>query len=241
MILERKYTIGIRDVGLSNLITNRGILNLLEDIACLHSDMAGYGVNQIPQTHLSWVLLHWKVSILKRVTYGDTITIKTWARCANKFFTLRDFQVLDEQGNLVCIATSKWTLINTETSGINRITSDIIDCYHPEEKSVFNESDIVKLKEPQLPEFPNYTFTVQRRDIDVNNHMHNLYYLDYSYEALPQEVYEKPESNQFEIMYKSGAKLGNEVNCFYTIQDDNQYVVMKSAKENQLHAIIKLY
>ena len=34
-------------------------------------------------------------------------------------------------------------------------------------------------------------YTVKRRDIDLNFHMHNLYYLDLAYEVLPEEVYEQ--------------------------------------------------
>ena len=36
---------------------------------------------------------------------------------------------------------------------------------------------------------------LQWKHIDFNNHMHNLYYLLYAYEALPSEVYEKGELN----------------------------------------------
>ena len=46
--IEREYKVDIRHIGTSNLITNYGILCLLEDIATVHSDIAGYGIAQIP-------------------------------------------------------------------------------------------------------------------------------------------------------------------------------------------------
>ena len=55
---------------------------------------------------------------------------------------------------------------------------------------VFDKIEIAKLKEPSNVEH-TFSFNVLRRDIDFNNHMHNLYYLLYSYEAIPKEVYEK--------------------------------------------------
>ncbi len=239
-MFEKKYTIEVQNVGASNLLSNKGILSLLENIACLHSDMVGFGMNQIEKTHLSWVLLHWKVKVFKRVSYGSTVTIKTWARYANSFFTLRDFEIYDEENHLICIASSKWTLVNTQTSSITRITKDIISGYEPEEKSVFEEKDIAKLKVPEISGEPSFLFSILRRDIDVNHHMHNLYYLDYSYEALPEDIYEGPEANYFEIMYKTGAKLGDIVSCFYIKKEDSHFIVMKSAKEGQLHALVKL-
>lgn len=246
MIMEKKYFVDVPNVDSSNFISNKGILSLFENIACLHSDIAGYGMNQIEKTHLTWILLNWKVRVLKRVVYGSTVTVKTWAKISTSFFTLRDFEMYDESGNLLCIASSKWTLVNAMDGKILRITPEIINTYSPEDdKSVFGESDIQKLKEPEELKqsehsiAPNYTFSVQRRDIDINKHMHNIYYLDYALEALPQDVYDNLNCNEFEIMYKSGIKFGDIVNCFYVKYSDAHFVVMKNAKDDKLHAIIK--
>lgn len=245
-IIERKYAVSVKDVGVFNFITNKGILKLLEDIGCLHSEIAGFGINQMEQTHLSWVLLQWKVKVLKRAIYNETIIVKTWAREANRCFTYRDFEIYDEKGNLLCIASSKWALVSTDEGKMVRITPKIMDAYEPEcNKFVFEEPDIAKLKEPEAlldgSLQPNYCFTVLRRDIDINHHMHNLYYLDYALESLPQEVYEIPETNEFEIMYKSGAKLGDVIDCFYVKEPDAHIVVMKNAIDSRLHTIVKLF
>ena len=139
--------------------------------------------------------------------------------------------------NLICIASSKWTLVNSDTKTLTKITKEIELSYEPEDKLVFDKLEIAKLKEPSNSEH-TFSFNVLRRDIDFNNHMHNLYYLLYAYEALPSEVYEKGELNNFEIMYKSGSMLGDKVDCYYSYENDAHYVVMKT--DNKLHAIIKL-
>lgn len=238
-ILEKKYMVDLEHVGTSNMLSNHGILSLLENIGCVHSNNVGLGINQIEETGLTWVLLHWKVKVFKRVCYNSEIIVKTWARACNHFCTLRDFEIYDENNNLLCIASSKWALINIKTSTITRITNDILNLYEPEEKSVFNESDIAKLKEPPLNSSADFTFKVLRRDIDVNEHMHNLYYLDYANETLPKDIYSLGEANEFEIMYKTGAKLGNTVCSFYTKENNEHFVVMKSEDGKQLHSIIR--
>lgn len=242
--MEKKCLVGVKDVGSMGLLTNKGFLNLFEEVACIHSDIAGFGINQMKDTNLSWILLHWKVKVFKRVKYNSTVTVKTWSRNASKCLTYRDFEMYDENGNLICIATTKWTLVTVSTGAITKITPEIINCYHPEDDhNVFGQLDIEKLKEPEVLSHsdikPSYTFTVLRRDIDVNKHMHNSFYLDYAIEALPQEIYESLESNQFEIMYKNGAKLGDTVNCYYAKQEGGHYVVMKNAKGGKLNAIVR--
>lgn len=188
-IFEKEYTVGLTQVGNSNLLTNHGILELLESIACFHSDTVNFGINDIKDIGFTWMLLHWKVKVLKRVRYGDTITVKTWAGYANKFYTLRDFEIYDKNNELICIASSKWALIDINNKSISKITENIIGRYKAESKSVFNENDISKIKVSELPTSPCFDFKVLRRDIDVNEHMHNIYYLDYALEALPENVY----------------------------------------------------
>lgn len=240
-MIEETYRVNIANIGKSNLITNRGLLSMLEDIACKHSDLAGFGINDMPVTHLSWVLLAWKVNVLKRVPYGSFLRVRTWAKSANKFQTSRDFEVFDEKtGEIVCLATSKWVLIDGQKESMTRITDDIIEKYQPEDKNVFENPEIDKLIEPDS--FSNeYVYQTQRRDIDVNQHMHNLNYLDIAYETLPEEVYNATECDHIEIMYKKGIKLGETVKCLYSFIDNTHFVTIKSNDEKTLHAIIKLY
>lgn len=239
-ILEQKYRVNMSHIGVTNEITNIGILSMLEEIACFHSDKVSFGLNDIPTTHLSWILLAWKVKVLKRVIYGSIITVRTWAKCSNKFNTYRDFEIIDENGEIVCIATSKWALIDTEKESIVHITDDIINNYLPEEKNVFENGEIEKLIEPTTHHH-EYTYTTQRRDIDINKHMHNLYYLSLAYEVLPQEIYEAKEFNNIEIMYKKGIRLGDTVKFLYTFEHPSHIIAIKSQDEKVLHAIVKLY
>ena len=218
MIFEHKARVDIGKVNGNSFITNKGMLSLLENVACMHSDEAGYGIREIPITHLSWVQLNWRVKILRRLVYGEEVTIKTWARDASKVITLRDFEVIDKEGKTVCIATTRWTLTNIDTKGITKITDDMISKYNPDTKIVMPGFEFKKLKEPE--NFTSeYVYTTQRRDIDVNKHVHNLNYLDFAYEALPEEIYEETLSNDFnsiEIMYKTAIKFGDTSRCLYS-------------------------
>lgn len=238
-IIEHKFEIGFRDVGRSKL-TNRALLGFLEDIAGIHSNIAGFGLNDIKQTGYTWILLNWKVKIIKRPKYGDTILVKTWARDIERFFTYRDFEVYNNNNELIAIATSKWVLMDAKTMSLTKITDEVMEHYNMETKKVFNnEPEPSKISIPKdFSSVVNYT--VQRKDIDINKHVHNVYYLDIAYEALPQDVYDNISFNSFEIMYKKETKLGETIKCFYTKIDKSHYIVMKSEDEKFLHCIVKL-
>ena len=240
MIFEHKTRVDIEKVNSNSFVTNKGMLALLENVACMHSDTAGYGIREIPTTHLSWVQLNWRVQIIRRLKYGEEITIKTWAREATKVSTLRDFEVLDKDNKTVCIATTRWTLTNIDTQSITKITDDVIEKYDPESHTIMPEFEFKKLKEPDT--FSNeYVYTTQRRDIDVNKHMHNLNYLDLAYETLPEEEYNKRPFNHVRIQYKNQIKLGETAKCKYAKENGENIVVIKSEDDKILHAMIKIY
>lgn len=240
MIVERKFEISFRDVGKSNKLTNKALLGFLEDVAGNHSTIAGYGLNDIEKTGVTWVLLNWKVKIFNNPLYGETISIKTWARDTTKFYTYRDFEVYNKNSELIAIATSKWTLLDAKTMSLIKISDEVIAPYQIETKKVFCEEP-----EPNKIMIPNEVssisnYIVQRKDIDINGHVHNVTYMDIAYEVLPEEVYKTIDCNSFEIMYKKETKLGETVKCFYSKLDNTHYIVMKTEDEKAVHCIVKL-
>ena len=236
--IEKELHLTIRDIDKKTNLTNKAILSFFEDIGGYHSDLAGYGLKQIEQTRISWVLLHWKFKVLKRIKYSDgNIRIKTWSRGCVRACTIRDFEIYDSAGNLCVIGTSKWTLIHLE-NGLMRLTDELLNNYQAE-PDIAIDFDFKKIQEPE--NYSNiYKYTVSRRDLDINGHMHNLNYLDLAYEALPKDVYENNSFDDVEIMYKKGAFLGDKLKCLYSNIDNEHIVTIKSEDNENLHAIIKL-
>lgn len=242
MIYTEKVKTALKDIGKDNKIKNRAILEILENVASYHSDLVGYGANDIGETKLSWVLLDWKLEVLNRPKYGQTLKVDTWAKGIEKFFTYRDFKIFDEDNNLCAIATSKWALVDIEKSKMARITEEIIDKYHPEKIDVFKDEKLGKLEVP-IKIDSNIKYEVIRKDIDLNGHMHNLYYLDLAYEALPQEVYAKRPFNNIRITYKKEIKLGVIVKCNYSNKNGKHIIAIESkdGEKTNLHSIIEIY
>lgn len=238
-VIEHKFEIGFRDVGKSNTLTNKALLGFLEDVAGMHSNIAGYGLNNIEETALTWVLLNWKVKVFKRPIYGESILVKTWARDTAKFYTYRDFEMLNNNNEKIAIATTKWALLNAKNMSLSKISDSVIAPYKIETKKVFgDEPEPNKLIQPD-DFILEQEYVVQRKDIDINRHVHNVTYLDIAYEILPEDVYENISFDSFEIMYKKETKLGETIKCFYSKVDSSHFVVMKTEDERQIHCIVK--
>lgn len=237
---SKKVTLKYSDIGIANKLNLKSLIKYLQDAAGEHSDLAGYGISNIEKTHLAWLVLNWKVKMISHPHYNEEITIKTWARSLEKVYSYRDFEILDSNNNLVAIASSKWLLVDSNTKKIKHITEDIVNSYGLNNKAVFN----VNLDEkPKVPENNslNFTYKVQRRDIDTNHHVNNLFYIDFALETIPENIYLSNEFNNIEIFYKKEIKYREIINCYYSFEDNKHIVTIKSEDNSILHSIITLY
>ena len=241
MKFVRNFEVGLRDLGNSDKLTNYGILSYLENIGTLHSDTVGYGVKDIKTKNRAWILLDWKLDVIKRLSFGEKVIVKTWAVHIDKptFSVYRNFEVLNKNEEIIATATSKWLLYDTQNEKICKLDEEYNIMYNTEGSEKEAEEKIIKLKEPSSYE-KVIEYEIRRSDIDINNHVHNLNYLNIAYEALPNDVYFSDEQKNIHIMCKHQIKLGNKVKCFYTKEGNMHIVTIKSEDEKTLHAIVTL-
>lgn len=240
MFIENEYTVKLSEIGYENKVTNKAIFSYLEDIGGIHSNRSGNGIFDIEKTNLTWLLIEWKLEIFKRPKYLDKIKVVTWSGDAVKCYAYRDFEIFDLHGNLIARAASKWVLLDIKKGKIIKVEPDLIAKYEPElEKHAFENEQFEKIKEPDEYQFEKQ-YTVRRADIDVNNHMHNLNYIDLANEALPEDVYKGAHFKNVRITYKKEIKLGETVKCKYAFRDNKHIVVVKSEDEKNIHSIIEM-
>ena len=136
MVYQEKFKIGLKDVGRKKEVSDKAILEYLENIAAYHSDSVGYGINTTDITHLTWLLLDWKVEVIKRPEYGQILTIHTWSRDIIKCYAYRDFEIYDDKNQLCVVATSKWLLIHNQTKKLVKVEQNMAQQYESDRKSV---------------------------------------------------------------------------------------------------------
>ena len=237
MIYSSNYKIGIEDIGINNEATNKALLAIMEDVASLHSASVGYGVFEVETKKRAWMLLDWKIKVIKRPKYNDEIKAETWSRKIERLYAYRDFQIKDKEGNIIVIGTSRWIFVDIDRRRPVRLTADITDLYESEfDKNVFpEEMEDIKCEDYLFKK----EYYIQRRDIDMNEHMHNLSYLDMAYEILPDDIYKNKIFDNVRITYKKEIVYGEKVECYYAEHNDKYIVTAKS--NDKINAMIELY
>lgn len=156
------------------------------------------------------MLLYWKIKTIKRPHWNTELMVKTWARKFEKVSSWRDFEVYDNDGNLILIGTTQWVLIDVKRQSIAKITDKMHEEYGIFEKSVFEDEVSGKLQlEDKMEKV--YEYTPTRRDIDSNHHVNNVNYLEIAYDAFTTGM--NLDFENLEIYYKKQIKLRRNSMC----------------------------
>lgn len=234
-----KFKFRLDDMDIKGELKNESVLKMLESIAAYHSDLVGYGYTDLSVKKVGWILIDWYVQVIRRPKYQEELTITTWGRKMQHCYTYRDYEVRDENGEVCIKGTSKWTLLDIEKGKLGKLTQEIMDCYEPEEISVFDE-EMERLKEPES--YSNsIEYKIHKNEIDNNGHLHNTYYLNLAYEALPDEAFFEQALDHIRITYKKEIKYGEIVECRYANVEGKHTITIRRKEDGAVHAFIQLW
>lgn len=239
MFFEQNFKLTLEDIDKNTYITNKAILRYFENTATYHSDSIGRGLNSISDNGQTWIVLDWHVKVIKRVKYGESVKVRTWSRGTAKFFAYRDYELIDELGNVCAIGSSRWILRDISQNKMTLLSEEMMKDYQCEDRKVLPDEEFAKIHIPE--EFSNeFSYTVLRKDIDFNNHMHNLYHFDLAYETIPEEIYNNSLFDNFRITYKREIKLGQKIASKYALVD-GKHLVYISNSDGEMNSIIELW
>ena len=178
--------------------------------------------------------------MLRRSGACQWITVRTWAQDYNRLKAVRNYEVLDENGEIMAYASSVWTAIDPVDGTILRLTPELMDGYQGEPDQVlFPDVKYAKNMPADLEILRSVKRQVFRSMIDCNHHVHNTAYLDLAREALPEEE-DRVSFDNLEITYRREIKPEEELDIRCGTADGIWYVGIYSA-DDQLHAVLKMY
>lgn len=234
MFVEEQFYIGVLDFDKNYELLNERLLYYLESTAAKHSNIAGYGIRQIEQTNLTWVLINWRVDVIRRPKYDETIRVKTWSANLDKLYAYRDFEVYDADKQLVATATSKWVLMKMDTWKIVKLNDDMSKAYKTINMTIYPDYKYPKIDNDIDIDHGTIDIEITRDMIDINNHVHNTYYYPLAVRALPDNLRLK-QFNHFDIIYKKEIKKDDKIKCNYTYKD-GQHIITCINENNDINS-----
>ena len=217
------------DIDMSGTLKPASFLNYAQEAANIHADYLGVGYDAMQTTRKAWVLSKIHVIFHKLPKWRENINVQSWHKGASGFQYFRDFVVFDAEGKETLIsATTSWLVIDIDTRRLSKYTElaedegrsiceDVIAAPAPK---VIMPKDV----EPVLA----MTHTVCYADLDMNAHVNNVKYTEWSMNAIDMEVTKNRRLKELVVNFNSEIKEGDVVDIYrHSTQqgDDMEYII----------------
>ncbi len=176
------------------------LMNYLQDVADTHAEVLGAGRAFCIEKGIAWVVTHYLIDIVQLPREMDKLIVTTWPAAHGSLKAIRDFQIHNENGDLMIRATSQWILINME----KRIPLRL-DNYLPADWTNGVERAL-DLPFDKFPDFAanteNNRFLVRYDDVDVNQHVNNGVYAKWATESVGFDFRDKHNLKKIYLNFK---------------------------------------
>ena len=233
-VKEEKFRIRTYECGVDGRIKIFSLMQYLQEIAALHAEQLGFGIDWLSEINSYWVLSNIRIEISRLPGRQDQVTLKTWPSGYSRIIATREFVGKNQNGSELFRAGSEWMVINKNSNRLKNLFK--LDLNLPK-TGVKALPDELKRLEPNGDYRKVDAVRVPRSVIDLNGHVNNTEYVRWGTDALNRafklnenirgvqatylsEVFEGDEldllvnskaSGQFGVL---GRKVGSETNVF---------------------------
>ncbi|MDP4289790.1 MAG: thioesterase [Bacteroidota bacterium] len=209
---KEHYKLHTFDVDLTNRVKISSIFNFMQESASNSANSLGFGYDQLIEEQLFWVLSRAKIEFLSIPSLGDEILIETWPRGIDKLFALRDFLIYDGKNSLIAKATTSWLMIDHKTKRPLRTDSMLQKIPQFETKNAIEEicGKIVPCPNTELIHEARVNYV----DIDINQHLNNVKYIEYILNCFPIDNYKSRRINRLQVNFLCESKYNDTLRLF---------------------------
>ncbi|WP_302953282.1 acyl-[acyl-carrier-protein] thioesterase [uncultured Prevotella sp.] len=202
--------------------------NHMLNAADFHAAHRGFGMTYLNPLHKTWVLSRLAIEMEKMPPQYAKFYVETWVEGVMKFFTNRNFRVVDaEDENLVYgYGRSIWALIDTDS----RQPQNIMDIRDGEILN-YIETDkacpIGALSRVRMSKDARLVASVPTHysDVDVNGHINSVKYIEHVLDLFALDTYREYRIKRFDIAYVAESYYGDTLNYYREDVSDDVFCV----------------
>lgn len=192
----------------------------------------------ISELGLRWIVTQYNIQINRMPKVSEKIKIRTFIEEHNRIFTYREFELYDEQGNLLVHVLTVFALMN-EKRKLARIPSDLAKGIGSKESK-----RIRRLDRPEIPKINENTrkknYQVGYFDIDSNFHANNSMYFVWMLDALGDEFLSRHDMIRGNVVYEKEIYMEEEVASYLDFTLDQTENIL-SRHQIKVDGISKAY
>jgi medium-chain acyl-[acyl-carrier-protein] hydrolase len=232
MVHKEDFTVRAYEVDTSGKASVASLCNYLQEVAGNHATKLGVAVDELLKKNMTWVLSRLHVQIDRFPRWREKIHIETWPSGRYGKFTTRDFLIFAGKKEAFVRGTSSWMILDLRTLRPITMPDFMTKIAIPKRERAIND-EFPKLPLPAVPQIEKL-FEVRLSDLDINQHVNNVKYIEWALETIPLEVWHQKRLTSLEISFRAETKYGQRI-IVQSEQNENTFlhqVISEKDKRN---------
>jgi acyl-CoA thioester hydrolase len=233
-IHERTFRVRYYECDAYGHVNHANYLRYMQEAAFDASAAAGYDLNRYRELGQTWLVRETDITYLRPLTYGDSLTIKTWVIDFRRVRSRRAYEFRKAStGEVVAQALTDWVYLDGQTFRPATVPPVMVSAFLPDGPP---ENVPPRKPFPKAPPAPPGAFTLTRqvdwRDLDQVQHVNNANYVAYFEDCSIQAAcsFGWPMSRmmeagigivprRYQIEYRQPALLNNRLEITFWLSD----------------------
>lgn len=178
-IYDAKFTIRSYEVGVNQKTTICTIADLFQEAAGLHAKKLNFDITDLHNLGLTWILYKMHIKVNAFPKRWDEVWVKTWPSTGNDIRAFRTYELRSKSGNKLAEALGQWMILDLEKRRPRKIPQMLARfplLSESDNELSSNKSQI----EPINNKSKEMVTTVGKHDLDMNNHVNSVKYIEWS-------------------------------------------------------------
>ncbi len=209
-IFTKEFTISSFDLNPRGQARLTSMANFFQEVAYHHASELGLGYEDMKSNKTTWVLSRMRIHMKRYPVWNDRIKLETWPSGVDRLFALRDFRVLDSEGEVIGMASTAWLVLDIDTHRLIR-PKEMMEKFKMiiHDVQMFDQS-LDKIAIPGETK-PLNKHTVVFSDLDIVGHVNNVRYMEWCIDAISSIDNEDREIRELEINFNHETLLGDQI------------------------------
>ena len=214
------------------------LVDYFQDAATSQAAENGITYEELKANNLAWMVNFWQIVINRCPEDWEDVVVGTMPYEFKKFLGMRNCFMKSASGEMLAMANSIWTLVDTEKLHPSRDYEKVVTKYVTEPRLDMDYAPR-KISIPKDAEYREYEpFRVKRHNLDPNHHVNNSQYVVMAEDILPRHT----RVRELRIEYKNAAKYDDMIypkRC--TVNDGEQYIVRLCDEKGADYVVVQVF
>ncbi len=206
-IYRNTIELNSHDVDAFNAVHPAFYFRVMQEAAGMHAYLKQVSIPQLQLEGKTWVVTRTKMTITHYLSWPNSLEVTTWPQTPWKFYYPRVCRAESTTGELLFESMSHWVVM--DVAKMRPIRDAVINSsFEAVENALFRDPDLGNRSDfDATAASPLFTYTpkINYSDVDLNQHVNNVVYLQWMLASLPFAFRDEWLIASIDISYRAQA------------------------------------